>query len=141
MFILILISKHENMDVEDEFAVVLLANKFTPTHTETNTPRRSIVEYIEPKDFDEKIEAYAKLEGENFCYYIRTLVITIGRKISEYDKIDVNLNGERAVSRVHAKLYYNFETQNFELLVMGKNGVYVDQQYIPKDATVSLHKK
>lgn len=129
------------MDIEDEFAATLLACKFTPTHTQTNTPRRSVIESIEPKDFDEKIEAYAKLEGQDFCYYIRSLVIIIGRNISEYDTVDVNLKGERAVSRNHAKLYYNFEAQHFELLVIGKNGVYIDQQYIPKGATVSLHKK
>ncbi|KAG2203462.1 hypothetical protein INT47_008189 [Mucor saturninus] len=87
------------------------------------------------------VQAYAKLEGDDFCYYIRTLQVTLGRKVKKPDNVDIPLGNIKSVSRQHARLFYNFTTQRFEMMVLGKNGAFVNEQFIEKDVTVPLENK
>ncbi|KAI9362401.1 fork head domain-containing protein [Pilaira anomala] len=87
------------------------------------------------------VQAYAKLEGEDFCYYIRTLQVTLGRKVKKPDNVDIPLGNIKSVSRQHARLFYNFTTQRFEMMVFGKNGAFVNEQFIEKGVTVPLENK
>ncbi|OZJ02957.1 hypothetical protein BZG36_04625 [Bifiguratus adelaidae] len=87
------------------------------------------------------VQAYAKLEGEEFCYYIRTLQVTLGRKASSAEKVDIPLGATKAVSRQHARLFYNFTTQRFEMMVLGKNGAFVDDQFVERGVTVPLNNR
>ncbi|KAI9475254.1 fork head domain-containing protein, partial [Coemansia mojavensis] len=81
-------------------------------------------------------QAYAKLEGPGFCYYVRTLDVTLGR--SSGAGVDIALGDSKAVSRRHAKIQYNFLSQSFELQVLGKNGCLVDDQYYARGQGVAL---
>ncbi|KAI8088034.1 fork head domain-containing protein [Gilbertella persicaria] len=92
-------------------------------------------------DSKETVQAYAKLEGEDFCYYIRTLQVTLGRKVKKPDNVDIPLGNVKSVSRQHARLFYNFTTQRFEMMVFGKNGAFVNEQFIEKGVTVPLENK
>ncbi|CEP15122.1 hypothetical protein [Parasitella parasitica] len=87
------------------------------------------------------VQAYAKLESEDFCYYIRTLQVTLGRKVNKPDNVDIPLGNIKSVSRQHARLFYNFATQRFELMVFGKNGAFVNEQFVEKGVTVPLENK
>ncbi|KAJ2901005.1 hypothetical protein GGI21_004731, partial [Coemansia aciculifera] len=89
------------------------------------------------------VQAYAKLEGPDFCYYVRTLEVLLGRHQSANDPepVDIDLGDSKAVSRRHAKIYYNFMSQSFELQVLGKNGCLVDDEYYPRGTSVPLHHK
>jgi hypothetical protein len=87
------------------------------------------------------VQAYAKLEGEEFCYYIRTLQVSLGRKVTNPDNVDIPLGNTKSVSRQHARLFYNFSTQRFELMVFGKNGAFVNEQFIERGITVPLENK
>jgi hypothetical protein len=87
------------------------------------------------------VQAYAKLEGDDFCYYIRTLQVSLGRKVSNPENIDIPLGNTKSVSRQHARLFYNFSTQRFELMVFGKNGAFVNEQFIERGVTVPLDNK
>ncbi|ORZ19142.1 fork head domain-domain-containing protein, partial [Lobosporangium transversale] len=89
----------------------------------------------------EPVQAYAKLEGDSFCYYIRTLQVTFGRKASSSDHVDVHLGPTKAISRQHARLFYNFTTQRFEMMVFGKNGAFVNDQFVEKGVTVPLENR
>ncbi|KAJ1961955.1 hypothetical protein GGI12_002948 [Dipsacomyces acuminosporus] len=91
-------------------------------------------------DSQAPVQAYAKLEGPDFCYYVRTLEVTLGRHPTSehHDPVDIDLGLSKAVSRRHAKIYYNFMTQSFELQVFGKNGCLVDDEYYEKGQCVSL---
>ncbi|KAJ2848980.1 hypothetical protein IWW36_002958 [Coemansia brasiliensis] len=82
------------------------------------------------------VQAYAKLEGPGFCYYVRTLDVTLGR--SSGAGVDIALGDSKAVSRRHAKIQYNFLNQSFELQVLGKNGCLVDDQYYARGQGVAL---
>ncbi|KAJ2492568.1 hypothetical protein IWW37_001323 [Coemansia sp. RSA 2050] len=89
------------------------------------------------------VQAYAKLEGPDFCYYVRTLEVLLGRYQSadDQEQVDIDLGGSKAVSRRHAKIYYNFMSQNFELQVFGKNGCLVNDEYYARGMSVPLHHK
>ncbi|KAJ2816812.1 hypothetical protein IWW50_006367, partial [Coemansia erecta] len=93
-------------------------------------------------DSQAPVQAYAKLEGPEFCYYVRTLEVALGRHPSSVaDSVDIDLGDSKAVSRRHAKIYYNFMNQNFELQVLGKNGCLVDDEYYAKGQSVPLRHK
>ncbi|GAX81600.1 hypothetical protein CEUSTIGMA_g9028.t1 [Chlamydomonas eustigma] len=80
---------------------------------------------IDPDDPRIQKVAYAKLLGEGIEVFIRKLEITLGRTTKSMP-LDVVLGDNMNISRQHAKINYNLETRNFELSVMGKNGVSVN---------------
>ncbi|KAI9478878.1 MAG: fork head domain-containing protein [Benjaminiella poitrasii] len=98
------------------------------------------IKSIKAQDTD-SVRAYAKLEGDNFCYYIRTLQVTLGRKAKEPDNVDIPLGNVKSISRQHARLAYNFTTQYFEFVVLGKNGAFVNDQFVEKGIAVPLENK
>ncbi|PVU93815.1 hypothetical protein BB561_003018 [Smittium simulii] len=87
---------------------------------------------------DHPVQAYAKLEGPNINYFIKSLSLTLGRQASGSELADVILGENKALSRKHAKIFYNFMNRSFELQVFGKNGCFVDGLFIQKGTTVPL---
>ncbi|OLY84631.1 Forkhead box protein L1 [Smittium mucronatum] len=87
---------------------------------------------------DQPVQAFAKLEGPNFNYYIKAVSVTLGRQASNQELADIILGENKALSRKHARIYYNFENQGFELEVFGKNGCFVDGLFIQKGSTIPL---
>lgn len=87
------------------------------------------------------VQAYAKLEGDQACYYIRTFQVTLGRTVTRMNTVDIPLGKVKSVSRQHARLFYNFATQRFEMMVLGKNGAFVNEQFIEKGVTVPLENR
>ncbi|KAL9548613.1 hypothetical protein MBANPS3_005608 [Mucor bainieri] len=87
------------------------------------------------------VQAYAKLEGEDLCYYMRTLQVSLGRKVSNPNNVDIPLGNTKSVSRQHARLFYNFSSQRFELMVFGKNGAFVNERFVERGVTVPLENK
>ncbi|CEP18022.1 hypothetical protein [Parasitella parasitica] len=87
------------------------------------------------------VQAYAKLEGEELCYYMRTLQVSLGRKVSNPNNVDIPLGNTKSVSRQHAQLFYNFSSQRFELMVFGKNGAFVNERFVERGVTVPLENK
>lgn len=50
-------------------------------------------------------------------------------------------DSSKGISRRHARIEYNSETRNFELTVLGKNGVFLDDVYYHQDEVVPLQDK
>lgn len=73
--------------------------------------------------------------------HLRTLQVTFGRKASSSDQVDIHLGPTKAISRQHARLFYNFTTQRFEMMVFGKNGAFVNDQFVEKGVTVPLENR
>lgn len=84
---------------------------------------------------------FAKLQGEDFEYYMQTYTITLGRN-SKKSSVDVDLaglGGGMNISRQHARIYYDFDRRRFVLEVLGKNGCYVKGVlYLPGSPSVKL---
>ncbi|KAJ3018312.1 UNVERIFIED_CONTAM: Pre-rRNA-processing protein fhl1, partial [Siphonaria sp. JEL0065] len=78
----------------------------------------------------EPVQAYAKIEGRDFTYFVRKLQVVLGRKIAQGDDVDVHLGNIKSISRNHAKIQFNFQIQNFEIVVTGKNGAVVDGNFV-----------
>lgn len=89
----------------------------------------------------EKIQAYALLDFDNFTFYVQTMQILLGRMV-EGDKIteslDIHLGPQKAISRRHAKIFYNFGHQRFELSIIGRNGAFVDDNFVETGVTLPL---
>ncbi|CAM6111702.1 unnamed protein product [Calypogeia fissa] len=84
---------------------------------------------------------FAKLQGEDFEYYMQTYSIILGRN-SKKSSVDVDLaglGGGMNISRQHARIYYDFERRRFVLEVLGKNGCYVEGVlYLPGTPSIKL---
>ncbi|KAK4747179.1 hypothetical protein SAY87_026216 [Trapa incisa] len=71
---------------------------------------------------------FAKLQGEDFEYYMQTYSIVLGRN-SKKSTVDVDLaslGGGMNISRHHARIFYDFSRRRFALEVLGKNGCLVE---------------
>ncbi|KAK4774744.1 hypothetical protein SAY86_009679 [Trapa natans] len=71
---------------------------------------------------------FAKLQGEDFEYYMQTYSIVLGRN-SKKSTVDVDLaslGGGMNISRHHARVFYDFTRRRFALEVLGKNGCLVE---------------
>ncbi|XP_042066982.1 FHA domain-containing protein FHA2-like [Salvia splendens] len=71
---------------------------------------------------------FAKLQGEDFEYFMQTYSIILGRN-SKNSAVDVDLSslgGGMNISRRHARIFYDFQRRRFALEVLGRNGCYVE---------------
>lgn len=75
--------------------------------------------------------AYAKLQGDTFTYYIRTLSLTLGRRAPGIAGVDVDLGPYKNISRTHARIDYDFDSRQFCISPLGKNGVIVNGTVYP----------
>lgn len=71
-------------------------------------------------------------QGPSFLYYIKKLITTLGRKGSTGENIDVDLGSSNSISRYHAAIQYNQGIQKFELVVHGKNGVWLNGELVQR---------
>ncbi|KAJ8634319.1 hypothetical protein MRB53_027655 [Persea americana] len=84
---------------------------------------------------------FAKLQGEDFEYYMQTYSIVLGRN-SKKSTVDVDLaslGGGMNISRHHARIFYDFQRRRFALDVLGKNGCFVEGVlHLPGNPPVKL---
>lgn len=82
---------------------------------------------VGPSNAEVLVPAFAKLQGENFEYYMRKYSIMLGRN-SKKMSVDVDLRklgGGMTISRHHARIYYDFPFRCFALEVIGRNGCFI----------------
>ena len=97
----------------------------------------------------DKISAYYSLVFPNFTYYLQTLNVTIGRRCiptstassSEQTQVDVDLGLLKSVSRLHARIEYEEDEERFVLVVLGRNGAWVDGVWCGKGNKVPLRER
>ncbi|KAI0003041.1 hypothetical protein BJV74DRAFT_876417 [Russula compacta] len=102
---------------------------------------------VEP--ISDKISAYYSLVFPTFTYYLQTLNVTIGRRCiptstassSEQTQVDVDLGPLKSVSRLHARIEYEEEEERFVLVVLGRNGAWVDGAWCGKGNKVPLSER
>lgn len=90
-----------------------------------------------------RISAYARLDFDDYTFFVQTLQVVLGRNSNEeiqstQHSVDVHLGSKKAISRRHAKIFYNFGTQQFEISIMGRNGAFVDDLFVEKGITLPL---
>ncbi|KAJ4472201.1 hypothetical protein J3R30DRAFT_3523865 [Lentinula aciculospora] len=107
-----------------------------PSHADGKLKR----EQEETISLPNKISAYYSLVFPHSTFYIQTLSVTIGRRCYPNPnaptssssptlkpvQVDVDLGALKSVSRLHAKIEYDPEEDRFILVVIGRNGAWVD---------------
>ncbi|KAH9947296.1 hypothetical protein B0H21DRAFT_692331 [Amylocystis lapponica] len=96
-----------------------------------------------------KISAYYSLVFPTFTYYLQTLNVTIGRRCipstsassSDNPQVDVDLGALKSVSRLHAKIEYEEDEERFVLVVIGRNGAWVDGVWSGSGSKVPLSER
>ncbi|KAJ9660209.1 transcription factor [Neophaeococcomyces mojaviensis] len=109
----------------------------------------------------EKIEAFAKIAGKDWTYYVHEQVINIGRPpddkqippphlgvsspvqdLKEQFPVHIDLGPSKIVSRHHASIYYDGDSPDgggWFIRVNGRNGVRVDNHLLKRGAKTQLH--
>ena len=107
------------------------------TRTRSASPNPCDSAHTPTQQLQDKISAYYSLVFPHFTFYIQTLSITVGRRCSpnpnaatsstaEHHTVDVDLGALKSVSRLHAKIEYDQDEDRFVLVVIGRNGAWVD---------------
>lgn len=92
------------------------------------------ITYSNEKNVATEVQAYAKIAGCDWTYYVKTLLLTIGRNtevsaslgLAPQQTVDIDLGLAKVVSRQHAVITYNIDTRCWELKVLGRNGARMD---------------
>lgn len=89
--------------------------------------------YANDKNMATEVQAYAKIAGCNWTFYVKSLAISIGRNtdnvpgaLPPQQTVDIDLGPAKVVSRQHAAIIYNIDLRCWELKVLGRNGARVD---------------
>ncbi len=137
--------------MHDRTATATAMESMSPTHSQdrtdsTITDIRDPID-IEPEAIPDKIRAYYSLAFPNFTYYLQTLSVTIGRRSvrtgaasssTDSSQVDIDLGPLKNVSRLHARIEYEEENEQFVIVVLGRNGVWVDGHWSGSGSRVSL---
>lgn len=93
--------------------------------------------FANDKNLATEVQAYAKIAGQNWTFYVKSLAISIGRNTDAQAgatapaAIDIDLGPAKVVSRQHATITYNLDLRCWELSVLGRNGARIDGQKVP----------
>ncbi|KAJ5616197.1 hypothetical protein N7537_001311 [Penicillium hordei] len=104
----------------------------------------------------QRIQAYAKIAGRNWTYYVKTLHVNIGREPDREQRaveqsspvtiaaralpdVHVDLGPSKFVSRLHAEIFYDGEeTPAWHIRVNGRNGVRLNNGIIKRGTDAIL---
>ncbi|KAJ5384486.1 Winged helix-turn-helix transcription repressor DNA-binding [Penicillium concentricum] len=104
----------------------------------------------------QRIQAYAKIAGRNWTYYVKTLHVNIGREPDREQRaveqsspvtiaaralpdVHVDLGPSKFVSRLHAEIFYDGEeTPAWHIRVNGRNGVRLNNVIIKRGTDAIL---
>lgn len=117
-----------------------LANCITSILSSVKTDIAASYQFNNNKNKIKEIKAFAKLSGNDWTYFVRSLKVTIGRNtdnieslkslsqteqdnsISDVNSTNIDLGPAKTVSRRHASIEFNRETGDWELAMLGRNG-------------------
>ncbi|KAL6944423.1 hypothetical protein ACO0RG_001160 [Hanseniaspora osmophila] len=93
-------------------------------------------QYANSNNYEREVQAYAKIAGKDWTYYVKTLNVSIGRNTTpasstgeapdNKDDVNIDLGPAKVVSRRHASIDYNMSLGIWELNIEGRNGAKVN---------------
>ncbi|KAK2818403.1 hypothetical protein FQN49_007936, partial [Arthroderma sp. PD_2] len=104
----------------------------------------------------ESVEAYAKIAGRDWTYYVKTLHVNIGRPPDRDQKLDaqsspitvaaqalpdvhIDLGPGKFVSRLHAEIYYDRnDPPCWRVRVNGRNGIRVNNAFFKRGTATEI---
>ena len=119
-----------------------LVNAVTCVLSSSSEPVAVSSDYSNNLSIAREVNAYAKIAGCDWTYYVQKLEVTIGRNTDNLSlnaipgavvkkNIDIDLGPAKIVSRKHAAIRFNLESGSWELQIFGRNGAKVNFRRIP----------
>ncbi|KAG0669006.1 Forkhead box protein N4 [Maudiozyma exigua] len=117
-----------------------LANCITSILSSVKTDIAASHQFNNKKNKIKEIKAFAKLSGNDWTYFVKSLKVSIGRNtdnieslkllrkttqddiINDANSTNIDLGPAKTVSRRHASIEFNRETGDWELIILGRNG-------------------
>ena len=112
---------------------------------------------LHEKHNKEGVQAYAKLTGKDWTFYVKRLRNNIGRPPENAnptpaaqieaatlpddqsdDGVHIDLGPSKMVSRQHAEVYYDPDTERWNIMVHGRNGIKIDNEILRRTQTHEL---
>lgn len=90
------------------------------------------------KSSTREVSAYAALEFKDRTLYVQNFEILIGGKVHRKDKLDVDLGMSKSICRQHAKIFYQFEAERWEIEALGQTGAIVNGKRVETGKTCPL---
>ena len=102
----------------------------------------------------ETIQAFAKIAGNGWTYYVKTMSVNIGRppeenqtpdaasQASESSNVHLDLGPSKMISRLHAEIFFSGEDRagagGWRILVNGRNGLRINTSLYKRGQSASL---
>ena len=89
-------------------------------------------------DYGKNVQAFAKISGRKWTYFVTEVKIVIGRqsedvKEGDVEKVHIDLGPNKMISRLHAEIFYDQETEDWHISVHGRNGVRVNEHQVRRN--------
>lgn len=119
-----------------------LVNAVITTLQDPEEKTNIAMNYANDKNLATEVQAYAKIAGRDWTFYVKALAVSIGRNTdanpgaASYAQptVDIDLGPAKVVSRQHAAIAYNIDLRCWELKVLGRNGARIDGVKTPVGA-------
>jgi len=103
---------------------------------------------LHEKHSKEGVQAYAKLAGKDWTFYVKNLRNKIGRppeqsnispqvngdgltqSLAEDQKIHIDLGPSKMISRFHAEIYFDTDLERWNIHVNGRNGIRINNEAV-----------
>lgn len=142
-------------DSSSEAEAQTLADKIIPLLTVARAPVAVAVQHSnsQTEGTGGGVQAYAKICGRQWTYYVKELNIVVGRprdtasrhsssigaesspgtiQHDDPDVIHIDLGPSKTISRYHAELLYNMDDQKWHVEVKGRNGLKVNDRELQR---------
>ena len=85
--------------------------------------------------YPQDVQAFAKLAGRKWTYFVQSPTVYIGRDgiDDESEKVDIDLGPSKLISRRHAEIFFDQDSEDWKVTVHGRNGVKVNDHLIRKN--------
>ena len=133
---------------DEELVSAIVPHLAIPDHTVQASQDHANL--LHERHSKEGVQAYAKLTGKDWTFYVKRLKNNIGRPpegtnplptgplagnalADNDDGVHIDLGPSKMVSRQHAEVSYDSDSERWTILVHGRNGVRIDNRVIRKD--------
>ncbi|KAH8658740.1 fork head domain-containing protein [Tricladium varicosporioides] len=131
-----------DLNINDEALIVaLVPTLLMPSHFVQASQDHANALY--EKHNKEGVQAYAKLSGKDWTFYVKNLRNVIGRPPEgtnpqpgtkdekalgelEHDQVHIDLGPSKMVSRLHAEIFFDGDSEAWNILVHGRNGIRIN---------------
>ena len=97
----------------------------------------AVAEAYKSEDWDESqnIEAFAQISGRKWTFFVRDVKIVIGRdgREGEAQEVHIDLGPSKLISRQHAAIFFDQNTEGWHVSVHGRNGVRINEHQVRKN--------